>query len=456
MSLPNSYHKVLAKSLGRRAWCVASVHGTENLALADPAATYEAWAGYFNLEQQQKPRMVVKTDDATASTVLNVGAQIRQAQAQGFRCTYQLKDQNDASRGIQAGTDELRQALDLADDEGVFPDEVIYGNEMDDEWSDLDDDEKVRVVLGIYQNLSGRARSWGLGGVASWGDAVKFLAKFIRHARDFDVGSPWGTFSVHQYRGMPWTPFKLGTYALAKELGRWLQVPVENHESDLSFTPGGISLGIHDYRGAAYALFNNLEHASHGVPCCDFTLQNGVGAGTGGNGLFKESGAAHPSGAAMRDIAAPFTRFPMLAVTRQQYDDTGVYANAGRELVVCRFSEAADQTADIAFRQSLFGQKGNWVTAAALTAMLDGAPPPVAPDDVQAPDWQELVDIYKQARADVQAGYKVVEIDLPIRASSVTVLGEVNDGTNGAEVSVTADGVRVKIYNKAAVYLRVD
>ena len=460
MSLPSTRYRATAYSIGRQAWCVASVHGTVNLAMPDNAETWADWAGYFNLEQQPKPRMIVKTNDALESRVLATGAQIVQAQANGFRATFQLRDgasgSSPSSRGVQAGTAELRQVMDIADANGVTPDEYTYGNEMDDEWPNLDDDEKVRTVLEIYQNLSGRAQSWGLGEVASWGDAVKFLGKFIRHARDFDCGAPWGTFSVHQYRGMPWIPFKLGTYLLARELGRWLGVPVENHESDLSFTPGGVVLGIHDYRGAAYALMNNLEHASHGVPCCDFTLRNGVGVGTGGNGLFKEDGTAHPSGAALRDIAAPFTRLPMVAVVRQAYDDTAVFANAGKELVVCRYSETKTQTADIAFRQSVFGQKAGWANATNLTAFLNGSPPPVPPDDVTAPDWDELKAIYDQAALDETAGYKVVEIDLPFRPSRATVLGEVNDGTNGAEVSVTADGVRVKIYNKAAVYLRID
>ena len=437
--------RVTTKALGLRGYCAASVHGTENLGLTDPEFI-AYWFSLFRLDNQPKPHFVTKVDDDQQG--LGVPNQIKVAYREGAETILQLRDDLPQTRGVTAATAMSASLLDSAAAIGARITQFMYGNEPDLNNTGATAETWAAAVRQVYENLRSRAEGFCIGSLSSWANAADFASAFADAFRGSTL--PIRSFGVHQYQGWPASIFRAGMVPyLERIFGP--HVEIANHETDLTFTP--TSLGLHDYRGAAYTVQNNLEHAANGVRCCDFTLRNGVGAGALGNGLFKEDGDPHPSGEAMRDMVAPFMDHQMVRVQHQRRDASRVYANADGQIIIASYSEDPEQVIRKAYNQLRYGRT-DLPSATEVWDYIRGAGP--QPSDVDAHKLDTLRKYYLQAVADEADVPRTVKIEIPFSGSSLSLLGaQFTKSGEGIQGTISGNVITAQVWRQSAARFRV-
>lgn len=445
--------------LGYKGHYAASVHGTEGRALPMKAAVIpQIWRPAWYWPAQDFPLYYVKVlGDAEPTDWEGVADQIIAAEAAGFRSVLQIRDDNPTGRGESTAIAVTEDALDQLAVYSARASILQYINEPEFNQTGLDPEtgaqEVAELVAAVYWAVRQKVRFFALGGFASWQALPKWLGAQVA-ALHPDLRPRVALIGTHHYNGRASLPLEHDYAPLIRGINPC--TPIGMTEGDLYATGNANEEALWDHRGAAFAVDHNLSLAMADIHCCDFTLQTSI-PGANGNGFFKYSGAAHPSGTAMLEIVAPFLQHEVLRVDRlSAWDSVSVFANKRREFVITNFISDPDETAFKWLMMSSKGVDNYHVKKPPVLAWLHGTGPQPSYAPKWEPDWDAVREAYNQAVADQAAASKSVQVELPIRQRRVevykTVQGVVDDAPS---VSVSGDVLLANMPQNTVIYGRL-
>jgi len=425
--------QITKRNLGRRAWACASVHLNSGNPMPNGASFIDTWAGFFDLRRQERPIATVKV--GTIGT--NYGGtrrQVKVANKAGFDTLLHIDPGNQLSPG--EAVPYFQEYFGSAGEDEI-PRWVQYGNEPDltpdgytpDTWAEL----YAAVMERNKQPCEVAFGSW-----ASMGQALEWPRPTLDALRARGIDPT--LHHAHEYGIRPSLYLREFDVAAALQRGVTPGVRFANTETDLDFTTND----RYNYKGATWAVLSNLEHAMAGVAHCDFVLQNSSPGATSGNGMFQDDETPMESGEAMRDIVAPFTRFPMLDVRqRHPWNSLSVFANSAGQVIICNYPvEDAELHIQKWFNLSKRGFYGSvGVTTQDIEDYVTGAGP-IPQDTLGTIDWPAMKASYEQVVED-DGATQTCYVRLPFAASTCLELGSVYD-TDAPTAQVSGSGREIR------------
>lgn len=420
MTALTSSYTVTTTNLGWRSHLTASVHTTEGQALIHNAAVLEYWRKLWvlpNKGPRWRPFMVQKVAGAGGTSVSGIKANLARARQLGFTTVLQLRDDNGNMRSLEDIKDLFAEYYPGIMRGDCRPHVLCYGNEPGGNNAGVTPTEFAVRASDAHEYIAtiDDQLQFTLGGApASWANTYKYAIAAAR-AKKKNARRKSKLIIAHHYRGR---------CSLAREhdMQGFLKSTIPDSytimgEGGRAFLGGPDTGEITTTHGGVFAAAHALENMMGNIATCHFTLQNNENiSGVSGNGMYSREMVKKPSAICYENYVAWLMKSPILDVTRDNYDHTGVFVNENGRLVAYYCPPSTDEHAlDVVTKWIRMSAQANDITHINMTDILTylaGLGPQPSYSPLWEPDWNAAQDVFDTCAADRNANSKTITVDV--------------------------------------------